>query len=155
VHEAGIARTIADAIRDHGIDGVPVRVLVTGGHDVPADFDASLRFHLEVVAPGLDPDRLTIVHRPAPRWCPSCGTSSDGLPGGTCPGCGGPTLGSSSDESIELEWDAAASSGTAGPGRRAGVDGLVHDGAVPSSPSADPAARAATGDRERPHADGP
>lgn len=108
MHEAGIARSIVAAIRDNGLAGLPVRVVVTGGHDAPDDFDASLRFHLSVAAAGIDLGPVEIVHRPGPRWCPACGRPSVGLVDAPCPGCGGPTLGTPSEEGIELEWGEAA-----------------------------------------------
>lgn len=103
MHEAGIARAIADTLRAEGLLGVPVRVLVTGGHDEPAAFDASLLFHLELAAPDVDLALLRIVHLPSGRWCPSCGERSEAAGEADCPACGSATMASQPDERIEIE----------------------------------------------------
>jgi len=103
MHEAGIARAIAETLRGEGFVGVPVRVLVTGGHDEPAAFDVSLMFHLGLAAPEMDLSMVRIVHLPSERWCPTCGHRFDAVGESDCPACGGATMGSRLDESIEIE----------------------------------------------------
>jgi hypothetical protein len=103
VHEAGIARAIAETLRAEGLLDVPVRVLVTGGHDDPAAFDASLLFHFELAAPDVDLALVRIVHLPSDCWCPTCGHRFEAVGEVDCPACGGPTMGSRLDEHIEIE----------------------------------------------------
>jgi Zn finger protein HypA/HybF involved in hydrogenase expression len=158
MHEAGIARSIVTAIRDNGLVGVPVRVVVTGGHDAPDDFDASLRFHLSIAAVDIELGPVEIVHRPGPRWCPACGRPSIGLVDASCPDCGGPTMGTPSEEAIELEWGEMP--GTSDPavgdrGPSAGGAPGAQAGVMRSNVPAAPADPPADGDRRRPDARDP
>jgi len=107
MHEAGLAASVADAMRKHGLDreGPPVRLIVHGGHTEDDAFDGALRLHLGMCLPELDPERVTIVHAPRPATCAGCGrmftaASTDD----PCPACGGPGFVHPSVESIELEW---------------------------------------------------
>jgi hypothetical protein len=107
MHEAALAGTIAlrwrDARRD-GLLGRP-RLLVRGGHDEPADFDAALRLHLAIAAPELDGDMLEIVHLPVERLCSRCARQfMADPPGSACPDCGGAALPGATEEAIELDW---------------------------------------------------
>jgi hypothetical protein len=103
MHEAGIARAIAETLRAEGLLGVPVRILVTGGHDEPSAFDSSLLFHLELAAPDVDAALLSLVHLPSGRWCPSCAHRFEAVGEADCPACGGATMASQVDELIEIE----------------------------------------------------
>ncbi|HEX2755378.1 MAG TPA: hydrogenase/urease maturation nickel metallochaperone HypA [Candidatus Limnocylindrales bacterium] len=106
MHEAGLAAEIAVRLQEGrrtGRAGRP-RVLVRGGHDASADFDASLRFHLALVAPGLSAG-LEIVHLPVARLCASCGRGfEDAEVFATCPSCGGAALPVSTGEEAVVEW---------------------------------------------------
>jgi len=106
VHEAGIAHGIAETLREEGLLGVPVRVLVTGGHDEPSAFDASLLFHLGLAAPEVDLGLVRIVHLPSERWCSACGRTFEAVGEVDCPDCGGATMGRMLDEQVEIEADA-------------------------------------------------
>lgn len=134
MHEAGLAAAIASAIREGGLVGRPVRVLVTGGHDEPSAFDASLRFHLASALPEADTTDLAIVHLPSEHWCASCGRRFDAIWDEPCPDCGGAGLPSRLDEGIELEV-------VDGPGPS---DPSIGDG----GPSAEPRPGAQAGDME-------
>ncbi len=131
MHEAGIARAIAETLRTEGWLGVPVRVLVTGGHDEPAAFDASLLLHLELAAPEVDLALVSVVHLPSGRWCPSCGHRFEAVGEVDCPVCGSATMGSQMDERIEIERvDGPGSSDPSdGADRPSGAAaGEAHDG---------------------------
>jgi len=133
VHEAGIARAIAETLRTEGLVGVPVRVLVTGGHDEPADFDASLLLHLGLAAPGIDLSSIRVVHLPSERWCATCGNRFEAVGEADCAACGGATMASQLDERVEIERaDGPGSSdpaeGAGGPS--AAVAGEAQSGAM-------------------------
>ena len=105
MHEAGIARVVADEIRDRALPGDHVRLLVTGGHGDPDDFDAALRFHLEVVLSGYDTGTIEIVHRPTQRMCSSCAVPFEGVRAlDPCPTCGSPGMAVPGPEQIDLEF---------------------------------------------------
>lgn len=105
MHEAGLAVAIADALREQRPVGARVRLLVTGGHAEPEDFDGALRLHLAAAAPGLDVAAIEIVHLPAGRLCVGCGREFAAASSETpCPGCGGSALPVDGRERIELEW---------------------------------------------------
>jgi Zn finger protein HypA/HybF involved in hydrogenase expression len=111
MHEAGLAASVADAMRAHALDrdGPPVRLVVHGGHTTNEAFDAALRLHLLLCLPELDPARLAIIHAPREVTCASCGRSFTAISGEeACASCGGPGIAGPSVESIELEWDEAA-----------------------------------------------
>ncbi len=104
MHEAGIARAVADEIRQQGAQGDQVRLFVTGGHGQPEDFDAALRLHLSLALPGLDTAAIEVVHRPTSRLCPSCAVTFDGIrPLDPCPTCGSVGLETPISEEIDLE----------------------------------------------------
>ena len=103
MHEAGLAAAIATAVRDAGLVGRPVRILVAGGHDEPSAFDASLLFHLGSALPEADPSLLSIVHEPTEHWCPSCGQRFDAVWQEACPECGAAGLPTRLDEEISIE----------------------------------------------------
>jgi hypothetical protein len=103
MHEARLAAAIAAAIRDAGLAGLPVRVLVSGGHDEPSAFDEALRFHLSSALPETDPALVAIIHEPTQQWCPACGRAFRAVRGRPCPGCGGAGLPVKIDEEIVIE----------------------------------------------------
>jgi Zn finger protein HypA/HybF involved in hydrogenase expression len=107
MHEAALANTIAAKLRESrqaGVVGRP-RLVVRGGHDESAAFDAALRLHLALAAPELDSDALDIIHAPVTRLCSGCGRrfgASDPL--APCPTCGSLGLPTTMDEEVELTW---------------------------------------------------
>lgn len=104
MHEAGIARAVAGAIRDQAAPDDLIRLFVTGGHGQPEDFDAALRLHLALALPDRDPAAFEIVHRPTSRLCPACAVTFDGIrPLDPCPTCGSPGLETPVSEEIDLE----------------------------------------------------
>jgi len=108
MHEAGLAATIVAELREGRLAGQVARprLVVRGGHDDPADFDASLRLHLALAGPDLSDPLLEIVHLPVDRLCGGCGRRFDAVgPLATCPSCGGAALPSSAPEDVELVWD--------------------------------------------------
>lgn len=107
MHEAGLAASIAETLRQHGLDatGPPIRLVVRGGHGVEAAFDDALRLHLELRLPTLDQGRVTIVHQPRDATCVTCGSVFQATSVDTpCPACGGPGLSRPTPESVEVEW---------------------------------------------------
>ncbi|HSG86915.1 MAG TPA: hypothetical protein VLA23_11315 [Candidatus Limnocylindrales bacterium] len=102
MHEAAIARAIAASLRDRALLGRPVRVVVSGGHTNPADFDAALLEHLAGVGPPIDVALIEVVHRPDEMRCLACDrTFPDTLD--ACPACGGPGMPGRMDETIAIE----------------------------------------------------
>jgi Zn finger protein HypA/HybF involved in hydrogenase expression len=107
MHEAGLAASVAEAIRTNRLDreGPPLRLVVRGGHTSVGAFDASLLMHLSLCLPELDPARVTIVHAARPAACPGCGSSFTATTmDDACPSCGGPALVPPTPESVVLEW---------------------------------------------------
>ncbi len=104
MHEAGIARSIARALRSEQLDGRRVVLHVRGGNHAPEAFDSSLRFHLQLEAPDLDPGTLEIVHDAAPRLCVGCGREFPAArPDEPCPRCGGSSLPLRDREQVDIE----------------------------------------------------
>ncbi len=107
MHEAGIASAVADALRREGVAtlaGARVRLLVSGGHSEPVDFDESLRFHLAAAAPDVDVAAIEIVHLPIERLCAGCGEPFAAVSADEpCPRCGGSGLPVPTPESVEIE----------------------------------------------------
>ena len=107
MHEVALAGMVAADWRKARTDGIlgRPRLLIRGGHDEPADFDAALRLHLRLAAPELDSEALEIVHLPTTRLCGGCGRRFDGCgPRPACPTCGGTPLPSTTPEAAELDW---------------------------------------------------
>jgi len=103
VHEAGLARAVAGELRERGLTVRDVRLLVWHGHDAPDAFDASLRAHLALEAPGQG-DEIEIVHLPAPRLCAACGRAFESVAAADpCPACGGTSLPAPGHEQVEIE----------------------------------------------------
>jgi len=106
MHEAGLAASVADALRRRGLerDDTRLRLLVHGGHDDAAAFDDAFRLHLAMALPGFDQERLVIRHTPVMAVCVGCGqpftTRSPETP---CPACGAPGLRLPTPESVEIE----------------------------------------------------
>jgi Zn finger protein HypA/HybF involved in hydrogenase expression len=104
MHEAGLAMAVAEALRDERRAGDRVRLLVAGGHGRPEEFDASLRLHLALADPALDPTELEIVHLPTDRLCVGCGRSFRALAADEpCPTCGSAGLAVPGPERIDLQ----------------------------------------------------
>ena len=107
MHEAGLAASVADALRRRGLDrsGPRVRLTVHGGHDDANGFDEALRLHLGLALPGFDMRRLAIAHAPREAVCGGCGEPFQAVSSETpCPVCGAEGLILPTPESIELEW---------------------------------------------------
>lgn len=104
MHEAGLAVAVAEALRGERLENARVRLLVSGGHAEPEDFDASLRFHLGAVAPDLAAVVLEIVHLPMDRLCVGCGTTFQSVGADEpCPDCGSGGLPLNVQERLEIE----------------------------------------------------
>jgi len=107
MHEAGLAVAVADALRREGVGAAPgtrIRLLVSGGHAEPDDFDGSFRFHLATAAPEFDAAAIEIVHLPIDRACVGCGAMFTAVgPDDPCPGCGGSGLPVPTAERVEIE----------------------------------------------------
>ena len=104
MHEAGIARGVAEVLRRERVDGRRVVLHVRGGHHRPEEFESSLRLHLQIEAPELDVGAFEIVHDPAPRLCVGCGREfSAVLPDERCPRCGGSSLPLLEHEQVDVE----------------------------------------------------
>lgn len=121
MHEGRIAQAVAAEIRERGLGGRGLRLVVSGGHgDAPA-FDAALRLHLAVALPHLDVAAIEIVHRPAVHLCGGCGGAYVAPePTSRCPACAGEGVAIPTPERIDLEW---------GP-IHGGSDGPVLDGTL-------------------------
>lgn len=107
MHEAGLAVAVADALRREGVEAVAgrrVRVVVSGGHTEPDDFDGSFRLHLAAAAPEFDAAAFEIVHLPVDRVCVGCGGGFASIvTEDPCPRCGGSGLPIPSPERVEIE----------------------------------------------------
>jgi hypothetical protein len=104
MHESGLAAAVADALRGERLDGARVRLLVSGGHADPFDFDAAFRFHLTAAAPDLGALPLEIVHLPTDRLCVGCGRTFAAITADEpCPKCGSVGLPTQTTERVEIE----------------------------------------------------
>lgn len=104
MHEAGLASAVAEALRQESLDGARVRLLVSGGHSHPHDFDGSFLMHLVATAPELEGVPFEIVHLPFPRLCVGCGARFDAVTEETpCPTCGSSGLPVATPERLEIE----------------------------------------------------
>lgn len=103
MHEAGLARAIAEELRERSLTARDVRLLVRDVHDAADAFDASLRAHLALELPGTDGD-IEIVHLASPRLCAACGRAFEAPDAATpCPDCGGTSLPVRLREQVEIE----------------------------------------------------
>ena len=106
MHEAALASSIAQAIRERTLSGAPIKIFVSGGHSDVDAFDAALRFHLAAGAPDIDLAAITIEHLAEDRPCLSCGRSFVAIGKlADCPRCGGVGLTQSRPERIEIGWN--------------------------------------------------
>ncbi len=104
MHESGLAAAVADTLRKERLDGARVRLLVSGGHVDPFDFDAAFRFHLVAAAPDLAEVPLEIVHLPTDRLCVGCGRPFAAITADEpCPKCGSVGLPTEAGERVEIE----------------------------------------------------
>jgi Zn finger protein HypA/HybF involved in hydrogenase expression len=106
MHEAGLATAVADALRREGVRqtaDVRVRILVSGGHAEPEDFDGAFRMHLATAAPEFDTAAMEIVHLPIERLCVGCGQTFASVADEPCPRCGGSGLSIPATERVEIE----------------------------------------------------
>jgi Zn finger protein HypA/HybF involved in hydrogenase expression len=106
MHEAGLARGVAKALRERGLRVRQVRLAVRGGHHDPAEFERELRTYLAAEMPeqastiaSLQIRRVEFGH-----LCPSCAAEFT-APGVAepCPNCGAETVPDIPNEQIEIE----------------------------------------------------
>jgi Zn finger protein HypA/HybF involved in hydrogenase expression len=105
MHEAGLANSVVDAVRGAGPlePGARVRLLVSGGHHEPSEFESALRLHLRGNAPDLEP-LIDIVHVEAERLCMGCGGTFASIRAeDPCPACGGTAMPLPVPERIDVE----------------------------------------------------
>ena len=110
MHEAGLARGVARALRQRGLSLGQVRLAVGGGHHDPIEFEAELRAYLAAEMPdevaaveAVEIRRLAFGH-----FCPKCGVEFDSeAVAPACPACGVETVAEITDEVIEIELLAA------------------------------------------------
>jgi Zn finger protein HypA/HybF involved in hydrogenase expression len=110
MHEAGLARGVAKALRERDLRPGQVRLAVRGGHHDAEAFDAELRAYLAAEIPGeaaavasIEIRRVAFGH-----LCPKCGVEFESAAvAPACPACGIETLAEITDEVIEIELLAA------------------------------------------------
>jgi Zn finger protein HypA/HybF involved in hydrogenase expression len=106
MHEAGLARNVAKALKSRGLTLVQVRLSVRGGRRDPSEFEADLRAQLihampdQVRAvPGLEIRRVPFGH-----ICPGCGTEFDSPQiAASCPRCHAESLPEVTEEEVDIE----------------------------------------------------
>jgi Zn finger protein HypA/HybF involved in hydrogenase expression len=106
MHEAGLARGVARALRERGLRPCDVRLAVRGGHHDPLEFETELRAHLAAELPDEAAAVANIEIRRIPfgHLCPRCGVEFDSeAVAPTCPACGVDTVAEITDEVIEIE----------------------------------------------------
>ncbi len=105
MHEAGLARGVANALRERGLLLEQVRLLVRGGLHEPAAFEAALREHLarEFPAEAEAARTIRITREPFGHLCVSCGAKFDAAEvHARCPRCDGDTISAVQNEQIEI-----------------------------------------------------
>lgn len=108
MHEAGVAASIAFAIREHAPHAERWQLIVRGIHGDADAFDAALRAHLEAEIGGAAA-RLSIVHAPMLLTCSSCIHPFEAADADAeCPRCGEFPLPAPGGEAFELHLDEAA-----------------------------------------------
>jgi Zn finger protein HypA/HybF involved in hydrogenase expression len=106
VHEANLARGVANVLREGGLRLEQVRLIVRGGHRDPAEFESDLRTHLVAEMPenAAAVAKLQIQRIPFGHYCPACdaefGSTEFSPP---CPHCGEETLPNFANEQIEVQ----------------------------------------------------
>ncbi len=106
MHEAGLARGVAKALRDRGLCLGQVQLAVRGGHHDAVEFEAELRAHLAAEMPeeASAITNLRVRRLPCGHLCPSCGVEFESeVVAPACPKCGVETVAELTDEVIEIE----------------------------------------------------
>jgi hypothetical protein len=106
VHEAGLARGVARALRERSLRPAGVRLAVVGGHHDPAAFEAELRAHLAAEMPdeAAAIARMEIRRAAFGHLCPACGVEFESaVVAPACLNCGSDTLAETTDEEIQIE----------------------------------------------------
>jgi Zn finger protein HypA/HybF involved in hydrogenase expression len=106
MHEAGLARGVARALRERGLDPARIRLAVRGGHHDPIEFEAELRAHLTAEMPEHAAAITGVEIRRAPfgHLCPRCGVEFESeRVAPACPACGVDTVAEITDEIVEIE----------------------------------------------------
>jgi Zn finger protein HypA/HybF involved in hydrogenase expression len=106
MHEAGLARGVAKALRERGLRVDQVRLAVCGGTREVEEFEGELRTYLIEAMPDQAAGVMNLDIRRVPfgHLCPSCGAefTSPGA-GESCPNCGSETVPEIPTERIEIE----------------------------------------------------
>jgi Zn finger protein HypA/HybF involved in hydrogenase expression len=106
MHEAGLARGVAKALRERGLRPAEVRLAVRGGHHDPGEFERALREHLAAEMPeeAAAIAGIEIVRGEFGHLCPVCGVEFESqLVDPACPNCGSETLAELMGEQVEIE----------------------------------------------------
>jgi len=106
MHEAGLARGVAKALRERSLRPGQVRLAVAGGHHDPAVFETELRAHLAAEMPEEEAAiaRMEIRRVAFGHLCPACGVEFESaMVAPACPNCASETLGQMNAEIIEIE----------------------------------------------------
>lgn len=106
MHEAGLARNVAKALKSRGLTLADVRLSVRGGRRDPAEFEAELRVSLLAAMPEQAKaiPGLEIRRAPFGHLCPGCGNEFDSAQiAASCPRCHAESLPEVSDEEIDIE----------------------------------------------------
>jgi Zn finger protein HypA/HybF involved in hydrogenase expression len=106
MHEAGLARGVAKALRERGLRLGQVRLAVRGGRHDATEFEAELRAHLAAELPddATAIASLEVRRLPSGHMCPTCGVEFESeIVAPACPKCGVDTLAEVTDEVIEIE----------------------------------------------------
>jgi Zn finger protein HypA/HybF involved in hydrogenase expression len=110
MHEAGLARGIAKALRERGLRLDEIRLAVCGGTHEAGEFEVELRTYLVEAMPDQAEAAMKVEIRRLPfgHLCPSCGVEFT-APGVAerCPNCGAETVPEVATERIEIELRAA------------------------------------------------
>ena len=106
MHEAGLARNVAKALKSRGLTLADVRLSVRGGRRDPAEFEAELRVSLLAAMPEQAKaiPGLEIRRAPFGHLCPGCGNEFDSPQiAASCPRCHAESLPESTDEQVDIE----------------------------------------------------